>query len=149
MGFKKKSPVYLKGEAVQSRNHSSVTITFSFIIKLKRLPFGNRLTNFVQIFLLVVIFEALSRAHFHHILWGWVNKGVQLSMEWPMEKTSKNRLNLMPNSFFYIPRKVKTSKMRLNFAGNNFIFGRINCENAPKTFFINLIRRILLKCIWT
>jgi len=60
MGFKKKSPVYLKGEAVQTRNHSSVTIKFKFIKKLKRLPFGNRLTDFVQIFLLVVIFEALS-----------------------------------------------------------------------------------------
>jgi len=50
MGLKKKSPVYLKGEAVQSRNHSSVTIKFKFIKKLKRLPFGNRLTDFVQIF---------------------------------------------------------------------------------------------------
>ena len=60
MGFKKKSPVYLKGEAVQSRNHSSVTIKFKFIKKLKRLSFGNRLTDFVQIFLLVVILEALS-----------------------------------------------------------------------------------------
>jgi len=57
---KKKSPVYLKGEAVQSRNHSSVTIKFKFIEKLKRLPFGNRLTDFIEIFLLVVIFEALS-----------------------------------------------------------------------------------------
>ena len=47
---KKKSPVYLKGEAVQSRNHSSVTTKFKFIKKLKRLPFGNRLTDFVQIF---------------------------------------------------------------------------------------------------
>jgi len=60
MGLKKKSPVYLKGEAVQSRNHSSVTIKFKFIKKLKRLPFGNCLTDFVQFFLLVVIFEALS-----------------------------------------------------------------------------------------
>jgi len=50
MGLKKKSPVYLKGEAVQSRNHSSMTIKFKFIKKLKRLPFGNRLTDFVQIF---------------------------------------------------------------------------------------------------
>jgi len=47
---KKKSPVYLKGEAVQSRNHSRVTIKFKFIKKLKCLPFGNRLTDFVQIF---------------------------------------------------------------------------------------------------
>jgi len=37
-----------------------MTIKFKFIEKLKRLPFGNRLTDFVQIFLLVVIFEALS-----------------------------------------------------------------------------------------
>ena len=50
MGFKKKSLVYLKGEAVQSRNHSRVTIKFKFIKKLKRQPFGNHLTDFVQIY---------------------------------------------------------------------------------------------------
>jgi len=49
-GIKKKLPVHLEGEAVQSRNHSSVTIKFKFIKKLKRLPFCNRLTDFVQIF---------------------------------------------------------------------------------------------------
>ena len=85
MGFKKKPPVYLKGEAVQSRNHSSVTIKFKFIKKLKRLPFGNRLTDFVQIFFVGCYFwSSFKWAHFHHILWGWVNKGVQLSMEWPV-----------------------------------------------------------------
>ena len=47
---KKKSPVYLKGVAVQSRNHLSVTIKFKFIKKLKRLPFSKRMTDFVQIF---------------------------------------------------------------------------------------------------
>ena len=73
MGFKKKSPVYLKGEAVQSRNHSSVTIKFKFIEKLKRLPFGNRLTDFIEIFLLVVIFEALSNEPTFIKIWegGW------------------------------------------------------------------------------
>jgi len=48
---------------------------------------------------------------------------------------------------FYKPRKVKTSEMRLNFAGNNFIFGRINRENAPKIFSVNLAGRELLKCV--
>jgi len=85
MGFKKKSPVYLKGEAVQSRNHSSVTIKFKFIKKLKRLPFGNRLTDFVQIFFVACYFwSSFKWAHFHQNLRGWVNKGVQLSMEWPL-----------------------------------------------------------------
>jgi len=31
MGLKQKSPLYLKGEAVQRGNHSSVTITFKFL----------------------------------------------------------------------------------------------------------------------
>ena len=83
-GIQKKSPVYLKGEAVQSRNHSSVTTKFKFIKKLKRLPFGNRLTDFVPIFFVDCYFwSSFKWTHFHHILWGWVNKGVQLSMEWP------------------------------------------------------------------
>jgi len=30
---------------------------------------------------------------------------------------------------------------------NSFIFGRINCENAPKTFSVNLAGRKLLKCV--
>jgi len=35
MGLKQKSPVYLKGEAVQRGNHSSVTIKFKFLKKLE------------------------------------------------------------------------------------------------------------------
>jgi len=66
MGFKKKSPVYLKGEAVQSRNHLSVTIKFKFIKKLKRLPFGNHSTDFVQIFFVGCYFwSSFKWAHFH------------------------------------------------------------------------------------
>jgi len=64
MGFKKKSPVYLKGEAVQSRNHSSVTIKFKFIKELKRLPFGNRLTDFVQIFFVGCYFSLSNEPTF-------------------------------------------------------------------------------------
>jgi len=33
------------------------------------------------------------------------------------------------------------SDMHLNFAGNSFIFGCINCENAPRTFSVNLAGR--------
>ena len=101
MGFKKKSPVYLKGKAVQSRNHSSVTIKFKFIKKLKRLPFGNPLTDFVQIFFVSCYFwSSFKWAHFHHILWGWVNKGVQVSMEWP-PSLSDETIKYM-NSWIYI-----------------------------------------------
>jgi len=56
---------------------------------------------------------------------------------------------VMCPELFYKPRKVKTSEMRLNFVGNSFIFGRINRENAPWTFTINLAGRELLKCAWT
>ena len=38
-------------------------------------------------------------------------------------------------NFFYKPRKPKTSKMILNLTANSFIFGCINRENAPRTFF--------------
>ena len=38
-----------------------------------------------------------------------------------------------------------TSTMRLNFTTNSFIFGCKNHENAPRTFFINLIMRKLPK----
>jgi len=53
----------------------------------------------------------------------------------------------MRPELFYIPRKVKSSKMRLNLAGNSFIVGRINRENAHKTFFINLAKQKLQKCV--
>jgi len=39
--------------------------------------------------------------------------------------------------------------MHLNFAGNSFIFGHINRENAPRTFFINLAKQKLPKCVAT
>jgi len=107
MGFKKKSPVYLKGEAVESRNHSSVTIKFKFIKKLKRLPFSNRLIDFVQIFFVGCYFwSSLKWAHFHQNLRGWVNKGVQLSMEWPREKIvcvdAIQKGNGYPSSFILV-----------------------------------------------
>jgi len=38
--------------------------------------------------------------------------------------------------------------MRLNSTGNSFIFGRINRENAPRTFFIKLASRELPKYVW-
>ena len=52
-------------------------------------------------------------------------------------------------NFFCKPCKWRTSKICMNFTTNNFIFERINCENAPRTIFINLARRKLLSCIWT
>jgi len=45
--------------------------------------------------------------------------------------------------------KMKTSKMPLKFTANSFVFGRINRENAPRNFSINLIRQKLPKCVWT
>ena len=53
------------------------------------------------------------------------------------------------HNFFHKAWKAKTSKIRLNSMVNGFIFGRMNRENAPRTFFIRLERRKLLKCVWT
>jgi len=39
--------------------------------------------------------------------------------------------------------------MRLNFTANSFVFGRTNRENAPRSFFTNLARRLLPKCVET
>jgi len=39
--------------------------------------------------------------------------------------------------------------MRLNFTANSFVFKYINRENALRTFFINIARRNLPKCVWT
>ena len=50
--------------------------------------------------------------------------------------------------FFCEPCKRRTFKMRLNLMANSFVFGRKNRDNAPRTFFINLIRRKLPKCVW-
>jgi len=61
-----------------------------------------------------------------------------------MHKSWKCALN-----FFCKPCKRRTWKMRLNFTANSFVFGCKNCENEPRTFFVNLIGRIFPNCIWT
>ena len=52
-------------------------------------------------------------------------------------------------NFFFKTCRQRTSRMRLNFTVNSFIFGRIDRENGPITFFIKLERRKLPKCVWT
>jgi len=52
-------------------------------------------------------------------------------------------------NFFHKPFKRRTSRMRLNFTASSFVFKYINRENAPRTFFINLARCNLRKCVWT
>jgi len=37
--------------------------------------------------------------------------------------------------------------MRLNFTINSFVFGRINRENVPRFFFLNIGSGELLKCV--
>ena len=39
--------------------------------------------------------------------------------------------------------------MRLNFTANSFVFGRINRENAARTFYIKHARQKPQKCVWT
>jgi len=53
------------------------------------------------------------------------------------------------HNFFCKTCRQRTSRMRLNFTVNSFIFGRIDRENGPITFFIKLERRKLPKCVWT
>ena len=112
---KKKSPVYLKGEAVQSRNHSSVTIKFKFIKKLKRLPFGNRLIDFVQIFFVGCYFwSSFKWAHFNQNLRGWVNIfnfSVQLSMEWPASKSIQGSIDVDSRLVFNKTLSQKSGSM--------------------------------------
>jgi len=43
----------------------------------------------------------------------------------------------------------KTSKMRLNFTANSFIHGHTECENAARTFSVNLGSGGLPKCVLT
>jgi len=43
----------------------------------------------------------------------------------------------------------KTSKIRLNFTANSFAFGRINRDNAPRTFSAKLAGNEHPKCAWT
>jgi len=45
--------------------------------------------------------------------------------------------------------RQRRSEMRLNFTANSFVFGRINRENAPRTFYIKHARRKRQKCVWT
>jgi len=52
-------------------------------------------------------------------------------------------------NFFHKPFKRRTFRMRLNFTASSFVFKYINRENAPRTFFINLARCNLRKCVWT
>ena len=52
------------------------------------------------------------------------------------------------HNFFFKTCRQWTSRMRLNFTTNSFVFGRINRENAPRTFVIKLERRKLPKCVW-
>ena len=50
-------------------------------------------------------------------------------------------------NFFCKTCRQRTSKMRLNFTANSFVFGRINRENAPRTFYIKHARRKRQKCV--
>jgi len=50
------------------------------------------------------------------------------------------------HNFFCKTRRQRTSRTRQNSTANHFIFGRINRENAPRTSFMKLERRKLLKC---
>ena len=52
-------------------------------------------------------------------------------------------------SFFCKTRRQRTFKIRLNSTANNFVFGRINRENAPRTFFYKACKAKLPKCVWT
>ena len=51
--------------------------------------------------------------------------------------------------FFCEPCKRRTFKMWLNFTANSSVFGRKNCDNAPRTFFINQAKPQFPKCNWT
>jgi len=75
-------------------------------------------------------------------------------------KTSEMRLNFTANSFVFgrINREIapkifckacteKTFEVRLNFTTNSFVFGRKNGDNVPRTFYINLARCKLPKCV--
>jgi len=53
------------------------------------------------------------------------------------------------HNFFCKTRRQRSSRMRLNFTANSFIFGCINQENAPTTFFMKLGRWKLPNWVWT
>ena len=54
----------------------------------------------------------------------------------------------MHPQLFFLNSQAENFQMRLNSTVNSFIFGCINRENAPRTFFTKLERRKPPKCVW-
>ena len=52
-------------------------------------------------------------------------------------------------NFFCKTCRRRSSKLRLNFTENSYVPGRINRENASRTFFINLTGRKIPNGVWS
>ena len=93
-GIQKKSPVYLKGEAVQSRNHSSVTIKFKFDKNWNVCHSVTAWPILFKFFCWLLFLKFIEMSPLSSYFMRVVNKGVQLSMEWPLWKTFWRRFCL-------------------------------------------------------
>jgi len=65
----------------------------------------------------------------------------------------QNACELTANSFIFrwIVKMCPVhflSALRLNSTGNSYVLWHINCENAPRTFFVKLASGEITKCVW-